>query len=77
MPRLPPKDFGYRHISPEYYIGTVTGVVPTAEDITVLEGNLNMAGNTGNDQDKTDRAAHGWYFGPVGACSPTGFQWKE
>lgn len=77
VPRLPPRAFGYVHISPEYYIDTVTGVVPTADDITVLTGNVNLSGNTGNDHNETDVAAHGWYFNRVAACSASGFEFKR
>ena len=63
-------------MSPEYYIGTLTGVVPTAGDVSVFEGNVNLNGNTGNNKDKTDTEAHGWYFGQVGACSPGGIEVK-
>ena len=76
VPRLPPRALGFVHVSPEYYIDTVTGVVPTADDIAVLTGNVNLAGNTGNDRNKTDTEAHGWYFGRVGACSASGAEWK-
>lgn len=65
------------HVSPEYYIDAVTGAVPNVDDVTVLSGNVNLNGNTGNDKDKTDLAAHGWYFGPVGACSPGGFEFRK
>ena len=58
------------HISPEYYIDTVTGVVPTAENITVLSGDVNLSGNTGNDKNHTDVAAHLWYFNAVASCGP-------
>ncbi|CAD6581197.1 MAG: hypothetical protein ASARMPRED_000441 [Alectoria sarmentosa] len=68
VPRLPPRALGFVHISPEYYIDTVTGVVPTAANVTALYGNVNLLGNTGNDRNKTDVAAHGWYFNHVSAC---------
>lgn len=77
VPRLPPRAFGYVHISPEYYIDTVTGIVPTAENITVLAGNVNLLGNTGNDRNETDVAAHSWYFNRVGACSGEGFEFRR
>ena len=74
VPRLPPRSVGYVHISPEYYIDTLTGVVPTLDDINMLTGNVNMSGNTGNDKDKTDTKAHGWYFGQVSACGANGVE---
>ncbi|KAM0805935.1 Lip3 precursor [Usnea florida] len=80
VPRLPPlspgplQDTGYVHISPEYYIATANGVVPGAGDVSVFQGAVNFGGNTGNDQNKTDVAAHLWYFNAVSACkSPRGF----
>ena len=64
-------------MSPEYYISSLTGVEPTSDDVSVFQGNVNLNGNTGNDKDKTDTAAHGWYFGQVAACAPTGFELKK
>lgn len=56
------------HISPEYYIATPNGVAPGAGDISVFEGEVNFSGNTGNDRNKTDVAAHLWYFNAVSGC---------
>lgn len=55
----------------------MTGVVPTAEDISVFGGEVNLMGNTGNDANKTDVAAHSWYFNQVGACSPSDFEFRK
>lgn len=79
VPRLPPRGplLNYVHVSPEYYIDALTGVVPRAEDVSVFIGNVNLGGNTGNDKDEMDFAAHGWYFGPVSACSPGGFEVRK
>ncbi|KAL8691284.1 MAG: hypothetical protein Q9218_003463 [Villophora microphyllina] len=78
VPRLPPTAFGFVHISPEYYISTPNGVVPTTNDITMLTGSINKQGNTGNNPLKSDINAHGWYFGQVGACDPnSGFEFKN
>ena len=77
VPRLPPRSLGFVHVSPEYYIPTLTGVEPTSQDVSVFEGNVNLNGNTGNDKDKTDTEAHGWYFAEVAACGPVGFEWKK
>lgn len=65
------------HISPEYYIDTVTGVVPMAENVTVLAGAVNLFGNTGNDRNRTDVAAHLWYFNAVSACGSHGFEFRK
>ena len=79
VPRLPPTGLllDYVHVSPEYYIDTLTGVVPGVGNVSVFVGSVNLGGNTGNDKDETDFAAHGWYFGPVGACSPGGFEFRK
>ena len=77
VPRLPPRALGFVHISPEYYIDTVTGVEVTAANITVLAGAVNMAGNTGNDRNRTDGAEHGWYFNSVSACGPSGHDFRK
>lgn len=76
VPRLPPRALGFVHLSPEYYIDAGTGVVPTEGDVSVLSGSVNLMGNTGNDRNGTDVAAHSWYFNRVGACSPSGFEFR-
>lgn len=48
MPRLPPLFLGYVHISPEYYISSGNNVPVTPNDITKLNGAINIQGNTGN-----------------------------
>ena len=55
----------------------MTGVVPTGENITVLGGNVNLAGNTGNDRNKTDVAAHLWYFNGIADCGPSGHEFRK
>ena len=77
VPRLPSIVLGFRHISPEYYISSSTGVTVTAADIHgPLTGNLNYSGNTGNQQDLIDIPAHGWYFGNISHCgSSRGFKY--
>ena len=77
VPRLPPRALGFVHISPEYYIDTVSGVLPTADNITLLEGSVNLSGNTGNDRNKTDVGAHLWYFNAVSACSSNRFEFRK
>ena len=68
VPRLPPLFLGFVHISPEYWIKTANGVVPMANDIQRLDGNINKNGNTG--QIALDVDAHLYYFGPISSCSP-------
>ena len=70
VPRLPPLAFGFRHISPEYYIKTGNGVPVTPADIDgPLNGNVNFQGNTGDLDQLSDFDAHGWYFNDVSACN--------
>jgi len=76
VPRMPPLFLGFVHISPEYFIDKGNDIVPTANDIKQLSGDVNMLGNTG-EPFKLDIAAHLWYFGKISGCSPhDGIQWK-
>ncbi|MCJ1254372.1 hypothetical protein MMC24_002187 [Lignoscripta atroalba] len=75
VPRLPPIVFGYRHVSPEYWVTAPTGVEPGTGDVQVLSGSANLMGNAGTLGFNVD--AHGWYLGPVSACSPKGFEFKD
>ncbi len=76
VPRLPPLLLGFVHISPEYFIDKGNDIVPTANDITQLNGDINMLGNTG-EPFNFDIAAHLWYFGKISGCNPhNGVQWK-
>ena len=78
VPRLPPLAFGFRHISPEYYIKSGNLVPVTAQDINIYTGNLNLGGNTGSVQSLTDTDAHGWYFNNISHCNPGGdFEFKN
>lgn len=43
----------------------------------MLSGDVNLLGNTGNDRNKTDVAAHRWYFNRVAACDPPGFEFRK
>jgi len=71
VPRLPPILLDFVHISPEYWITTGNGVAVTADDIEVLDGDINLSGNTGTDG--LDTQAHRWYFRNVTQCYPGGF----
>lgn len=76
VPKMPPLFLDYVHISPEYYIDKGNDIVPTANDIKELNGDINMNGNTGQPL-SFDMAAHLWYFGKISACNPhNGIQWK-
>ena len=67
VPRLPPIALGFVHISPEYFISTGDNVIPSADNITQYNGEINLLGNS-NPLSSIDISAHGWYFGPIGAC---------
>lgn len=75
VPRLPPLLLGFEHISPEYWITSPNGAVPTVNDVTVLEGSKNKDGNAGQGGFNVD--SHLWYFGPISQCHPAGlFEFK-
>jgi hypothetical protein len=66
VPRLAPFVLGSRHISPEYYIKDMgDGQVPP-QDVKVLEGGLNLMGNSGTFW--FDIEAHLNYFGKIASC---------
>lgn len=70
VPRLPYLFLDLVHISPEYWIQSPNNVIPTINDVKRLDGDINMAGNTG--QNALDMDAHLWYFGPIAECLPKG-----
>lgn len=67
VPRIPPMWLGYRHIEPEYYIDTDTGVSVTPNNITEYTSEDNRDGVMG---DAWSIQAHTWYFYNVATCSP-------
>lgn len=74
VPKLPPLTLGYRHVSPEYFIGSGNNVAVKPGDVSVYSGNVNFGGNTGRFGKNGD--AHGWYFNRVGGCSNGDFEIK-
>ncbi|QDS77294.1 hypothetical protein FKW77_004421 [Venturia effusa] len=66
VPQLPPQWFGYKHISPEYYISSNTGKNVSLLNISSLP---DFESHFGNYQwNRMSINAHGWYFGPVSSC---------
>ncbi|KAI1497587.1 lipase [Biscogniauxia marginata] len=77
VPRLPPLFLGYRHTSPEYWLsgGAANATTYTAAEVTVCEGYANTDCNGGTKGLDTD--AHSAYFGPIGACGDSGFEFRR
>ncbi|KAI9849410.1 MAG: hypothetical protein M1838_000153 [Thelocarpon superellum] len=67
VPRLPPILSDYVHISPEYHIEEGYDDI-TPNEMTVYQGDINFAGNTGTVGLNVIDHIH--YFGPIGACGP-------
>ena len=65
VPRLPPREFGYAHVKPEYHIVSAGGDV-SADEVAYLANPSRRQGNAGADGFNID--AHGQYFGPISAC---------
>ncbi|KAF4124380.1 Lipase (class 3) [Geosmithia morbida] len=65
VPRLPPIFFGYRHISPEYWLTSPAedGDDYPLSDVVVCTGNANIDCNGG--EIGVDTNAHLYYFGPI------------
>ncbi len=70
VPRLPPLLFGYRHVSPEYWLngGTSTTTDYTTSEVTVCTGTANVSCNAGTSG--FDTTAHSYYFEEIAACAP-------
>ncbi|RHZ54512.1 lipase family protein [Aspergillus thermomutatus] len=66
VPRLPPRVFGFSHISPEYWITSGDDATVTTSDITVVQGIDSSGGNAG--EDSTSVEAHNWYIGHIDGC---------
>ncbi|KAG5983253.1 hypothetical protein E4U55_000477 [Claviceps digitariae] len=76
IPRLPPIEFGYRHISPEYWITNgADGPDEPEVDVQVCDGIKNTHCNGGTWH--LDFAAHLRYFGETSACLGNPLKWKR
>lgn len=62
VPRLPPKNFGFAHVEPEYYISSANNVAVTVNDIQICDCN--------DDWAALDIYAHAWYFSAISTCYP-------
>jgi hypothetical protein len=69
IPRYPPKLFGYRHTSPEFWLSTGSAMTTsyTAAEIEVCTGIANTECN--DSTGSLSLPAHGYYFQPVSACA--------
>ncbi|KAJ5159960.1 uncharacterized protein N7482_006964 [Penicillium canariense] len=77
VPKLPLLAMGYVHISPEYYITAPNNASVSANQVTVLEGEVNFNGNTGTGIPLlTSFPAHHWYFEEADACNGPGLPLK-
>lgn len=78
VPKLPLLGMLYKHVSPEYWITSDDNTTVTASDVQVLEGTVNMKGNTGTGLPLlTDFSAHHWYFEQADACKGPGLPLKR
>ncbi|KAJ5746109.1 hypothetical protein N7520_011291 [Penicillium odoratum] len=77
VPKLPLLAMGYVHIGPEYWITSGNNVTVTTGDIEVLEGTVNLNGNTGTGVPLiSDFPAHHWYFEQADECLGAGLPFK-
>jgi alpha-beta hydrolase superfamily lysophospholipase len=77
VPKLPLLTMGYVHISPEYYITAPNNSTVSANQVQVLEGEINWNGNTGTGMPSpTEFPAHHWYFEEADACKGPGLPLK-
>lgn len=73
VPKLPPQDWGFGDIGPEYWISSGNGNTVTVNDISKFSGDdMKSQGDYGNFNLLTfftlDVDAHLWYFGPTDSC---------
>ncbi|KAJ5893567.1 hypothetical protein N7495_005258 [Penicillium taxi] len=69
VPKMPLLIQGYVHVSPEYYITSGNNITVTTSDVEVLEGAINLNGNTGTGLvDLSKVPAHHWYFERADGC---------
>lgn len=66
VPKLPGYLLNYRHVSPEYWITSLSGQSVSAGDIKMSMGTLDLLGNQGTLI--TTVSDHLWYFNSICAC---------
>ncbi|KAL8778747.1 MAG: hypothetical protein Q9213_007260, partial [Squamulea squamosa] len=67
VPRLPPREIGYHHMEPEYWI-SANGTHSRVEDVVWSNREDSSWGNEA--EIVPSREAHHHYFRPISACSP-------
>jgi len=68
VPKLPGYPLGFASVSPEYWITSPVLVTPTAGDVQVSTGEVDLQGDEGQlGGTITD---HLWYFNSISGCNP-------
>jgi hypothetical protein len=69
VPSLPGLSSGYAHVTPDYFITTLSGITPTAADIDVQNDGINNQNPAGSSYTIEDQA-HDFYFNNISICYP-------